>query len=78
MSLAPRAIIMAVCVFIVNVLGSIAQKCYSQFTLPGTCVNPEYVSMYYTYSLMGFIIGAWVIFIYNIWTMDPTGEGGID
>lgn len=77
-SLAPRIIIIAICVFFVNVMGSAAQMCYSRFTIPGTCVNPEYVSMYYTYTLMGFVVGVWAVFIYNIWTMKATGEGGID
>lgn len=76
MSFVPRVMIFAVCIFIVNVAGSVAQMCFSDFTI-GTCTNPEYIPMHYTYTAAGSLMGAWVTFLYNIWTTDPSEDSDV-
>lgn len=77
LSLAPRVLIFAVCIFAANVAGSLWQMCYSPFTIPGTCTNPEYMPLHYSMSAMGGLFGVWGMFIYNIWTTDSSDEGDV-
>lgn len=74
-SLAPRLLIISVCVFVTNVVGSVGQMCFSDFTIPGTCSNPSYMPLHYTMTAGGLLVGLWAVFLYNIWTTDVSDDG---
>lgn len=73
-ALMPRFIILLGSIGVSNIIISVLQMCNSQYTIPGTCINPQYMPLPYISMMFGLVAGGWFIFLYSIWDHPDSEE----